>query len=115
MKTCKEKALEWNVSPRSVNDMCKKGRIQGAIKEKGSWLIPDDSPKPMDGRVSNGKYIKKNMVAKAEVKSLPIGISDYVPGEQDIRTGAADYTGRLCVIGAQLNEAALKTLFGGEA
>lgn len=21
MKTCKEKALEWNVSPRSVNDM----------------------------------------------------------------------------------------------
>ena len=40
MKTCKEKALEWNVSPRSVNDMCKKGRIQGAIKEKGSWLIP---------------------------------------------------------------------------
>ena len=74
MKTCKEKALEWNVSPRSVNDMCKKGRIQGAIKEKGSWLIPDDSPKP------NGKYIKKNMVAKAEVKSLPIGISDYVRG-----------------------------------
>ena len=83
MKTCKEKALEWNVSPRSVNDMCKKGRIQGAIKEKGYWLIPDDSPKPMDGRVSNGKYIKKNMVAKAEVKSLPIGISDYVRAQEE--------------------------------
>jgi len=83
MKTCKEKALEWNVSPRSVNDMCKKGRIQGAIKEKGSWLIPDDSPKPKDGRVSNGKYIKKNMVAKAEVKSLPIGISDYVRAQEE--------------------------------
>ena len=83
MKTCKEKALEWNVSPRSVNDMCKKGKIQGAIKEKGSWLIPDDSPKPMDGRVSNGKYIKKNMVAKAEVKSLPIGISDYVRAQEE--------------------------------
>lgn len=83
MKTCKEKALEWNVSPRSVNDMCKKGRIQGAIKEKGSWLIPDDSPKPMDGRVSNGKYIKKNMVEKAEVKSLPIGISDYVRAQEE--------------------------------
>lgn len=83
MKTCKEKALEWNVSPRSVNDMCKKGRIQGAIKEKGSWLIPDDSPKPMDGRVSSGKYIKKNMVAKAEVKSLPIGISDYVRAQEE--------------------------------
>ena len=66
MKSCKEKALEWNLSPRSVNDMCKKGRIQGAIKEKGTWLIPDDSPKPMDGRVSSGKYIKKNMVVKAD-------------------------------------------------
>ena len=40
---------------------------------------------------------------------------DYVPGESDLRYGPADYTGRLCVIGAQLNEAALKTLFGGEA
>ena len=40
---------------------------------------------------------------------------DYTPGEQNIRKGPADYTGRLCVIGAQLNEAALKTLFGGEA
>ncbi len=40
---------------------------------------------------------------------------DYVPGEQEIRTGAADYTGRLCVIGAQLNESALRALFGGEA
>ena len=40
---------------------------------------------------------------------------DYVPGEQEIRAGAADYTGRLCVIGAQLNEDALQALFGGEA
>ena len=38
---------------------------------------------------------------------------DYVPGEQDIRTGAADYTGRLCVIGAQLNEARSKRCSAG--
>ena len=37
---------------------------------------------------------------------------DHVPEEQEIRRGAADYTGRLCVIGAQLDEAGLKTLFG---
>lgn len=83
MKTCKEKTLEWGVSPRSVNDMCKKGRIQGAVKEKGSWSIPDDAPKPTDGRVSNGKYIKKNMDSKAEVKPLPIGISDYVRAQSE--------------------------------
>ena len=37
---------------------------------------------------------------------------DYVPEEHDVRTGSADYTGRLCVIGAELKEPALKTLFG---
>ena len=36
---------------------------------------------------------------------------DYVPGETDIREGTADYTGRLCVIGADLNEKALTELF----
>ena len=36
---------------------------------------------------------------------------DYTPGEPEVRTGAADYTGRLCVIGAHLNEKALKELF----
>ena len=36
---------------------------------------------------------------------------DYVPGEIDMRDGSADYTGRLCVIGADLNETALKELF----
>lgn len=39
---------------------------------------------------------------------------DFVPGEYEIRSGAADYTGRLCVIGAQLKEDALTELFGLE-
>lgn len=36
---------------------------------------------------------------------------DYVPDEIQIRTGSADYTGRLCVIGSSLNREALKMLF----
>lgn len=36
---------------------------------------------------------------------------DYVPGESDVRTGSAGVTGRLCVIGCNLNEQALKELF----
>ncbi len=36
---------------------------------------------------------------------------DYVPGELQMRPGTADYTGRLCVIGVHLEEAALKALF----
>ena len=36
---------------------------------------------------------------------------DYVPGEPDIRSGSAAPTGRLCVIGANIREDALKELF----
>ena len=36
---------------------------------------------------------------------------DYVPEEPDVREGAADITGRLCVIGCQLNEEALAKIF----
>ena len=37
---------------------------------------------------------------------------DFVPEEHQIRFGAADYTGRLCVIGSQLKEGKLAALFG---
>ena len=37
---------------------------------------------------------------------------DYVPEEHEVRCGAADYTGRLCVIGSQLREHELHHLFG---
>ena len=36
---------------------------------------------------------------------------DYVPGEIDLRRGAAAVTGRFCVIGSHINESALKELF----
>jgi G3E family GTPase len=37
---------------------------------------------------------------------------DLVPGEYEVRNGAADYTGRLCVIGSKLKEERLAELFG---
>lgn len=36
---------------------------------------------------------------------------DYVPGEPDVRTGTAEVTGRLCVIGSNIKEKALSELF----
>ncbi len=50
----------------------------------------------VDGGAKNGKWIH----------------FDYVPGEPDVREGAAGVTGRLCVIGCKLKEDALKELFG---
>ena len=37
---------------------------------------------------------------------------DFVPGEVDLRTGSAAVTGKLCVIGSELNEAGVAQLFG---
>ena len=50
----------------------------------------------------------KGIVAAADGGWLEF---DYVPEESEIRAGAPDYTGRLCVIGAELKEAELKELF----
>ncbi len=37
---------------------------------------------------------------------------DYIPGEADVRNGSAGITGRLCVIGSNLNEENLSKVFG---
>ena len=37
---------------------------------------------------------------------------DFVPGEMDLRTGSADTTGKLCVIGSKLDEHGIQHLFG---
>ena len=50
----------------------------------------------------------KGMLPDKEGKWLHF---DFVPEEYEIREGSADYTGRLCVIGSKLNEAALEKLF----
>ena len=81
MKTCREKAAEWGLSSRTVNDLCKKGKLPGAFKLKGVWQIPDDAVRPADGRISTGRYIRKS--AKAGRKSLPVGVSDYVRAQSE--------------------------------
>ena len=81
MKTCKELALEWNLSERTISHLCNEGKISGAVKKGKSWQIPDNAEKPVDGRITDGKYIKSNK--SIEKKSLPVGISDYVRAQSE--------------------------------
>ncbi len=37
---------------------------------------------------------------------------DFVPEEYEVRTGTAEYTGRICVIGSKINEHEVRKLFG---
>ena len=51
----------------------------------------------------------KGIIPNKEGKWLEF---DLVPGEYEVREGAADYTGKLCVIGSKLDEAKIAELFG---
>lgn len=69
----KTAASKWELTERRITTLCRDGRIEGAKKEGGVWLVPKDAEKPADGR--------KNKFAKA-VKTvtklpLPIGESDF--------------------------------------
>lgn len=48
-ETTKEAGKRWGVSSMWVSQLCKQGRVPGAGKIGGIWLIPDDAPKPEDG------------------------------------------------------------------
>ena len=43
--TLKEAAEKWGVTPRRVNYYCAGGRIPGAVKMAGVWLLPKTAEK----------------------------------------------------------------------
>ena len=72
-----------------------------------------DEIKGILDELNSGKYgailRAKGIVAGADGEWIHY---DFVPDEFDIRTGSADYTGRICVIGSKIVEDDLKKLFG---
>ena len=62
------------------------------------------------GDISLGTILRaKGIVAATEGEWIHF---DFVPGQPEVRRGPADYTGRLCVIGAELDEDRIAELFG---
>lgn len=53
--TLKEASEKWGVTPRRVNYYCAGGRISGAVKMAGVWLIPQNAEKPLDKRCKANK------------------------------------------------------------
>ena len=50
MITVHEAAKKWNLTERRVTACCRDGKIAGAKKDGKTWLIPENSLKPSDGR-----------------------------------------------------------------
>lgn len=56
--TVKQVSEKWSISPRRILKLCEDGRIIGAYKIAGIWLLPKTVEKPADARIKSGKYIK---------------------------------------------------------
>ncbi len=81
MKSCKEMSAIWGLSDRCVTNYCKEGKIPGAVKSGKHWMIPDDAKRPVDTRITTGRYIKAEKDMRR--KPLPVGISDYVRAQSE--------------------------------
>ena len=69
--TCAEAHELWGITARRIQQMCKDGNIQGAIKKGRSWIIPRHTICPSIGK--NTPIITDTTKKKA----LPIGVADF--------------------------------------
>ena len=58
MISVKEAARQWNITERRVAELCRNGRIKGAMRQGRNWQIPADALKPADKRIRSGYYRK---------------------------------------------------------
>ena len=63
--TVHEAAEKWSLLERRVTALCRNGKIIGAKKEGKLWLIPDNAPKPLDGRTAAYAQQQKHEVLQA--------------------------------------------------
>lgn len=55
MLTVDQVAANWNLSSRTIQNLCRTGRIPGAVNFGKSWMIPADAKRPVDGRRKEAK------------------------------------------------------------
>ncbi len=85
MITAKQAAEKWNTSVRNVQDLCKRGRIPGAERWGGAWMIPEGANRPADGRRKTSP-LQAVTEKRPLVRKTPfLGMSDLynTPGSAD--------------------------------
>lgn len=100
--TTNETAQLWKISNRRVQTLASQGRIKGAVKKSGVWLIPDTSSKPTGNKKNENPKINRRKI-KLLLKSITSEFSNYP--QQELRTHI------LCVIHSLLISNLSKTIF----
>lgn len=105
--TIKEASVIWGISVRRISVLCNEGRIAGAQKVAGVWLLPKNTKKPSDARVKTGKYINwrnktdmysddfesnlRNLKGTFSVEGMNVS-KDGIENLKRIDSGKASYT-----------------------
>ncbi len=50
-----EAAERWSLTGRRIQELCKAGKIEGAVRFGRAWMIPEEAKKPSDRRTKAGK------------------------------------------------------------
>ena len=67
--TTKEAAEKWELTERRVREMIRQGKIAGTYKIGTAWVMPADTQKPPDARITHGKNVGKYRNRKAKIQS----------------------------------------------
>lgn len=95
--TIKEVSNAWGVSTAWVSALCKQGRIPGASKVKNKWLIPDNTQKPLDSRLTK----TSKTTARFKFIDLFAGIGGFHQAMKSL--------GGECEMAAEINQECRKT------
>lgn len=50
LETVNDAATRWGISPQRVRLLCSQGRVKGAQKLSMGWVVPSETPKPVEGK-----------------------------------------------------------------
>ncbi|MBR2948362.1 MAG: helix-turn-helix domain-containing protein [Lachnospiraceae bacterium] len=104
MITVAQTAKKWNVSVRTVQNLCRQGKIEGVIRFGTNWMIPEDAVRPGDRRCKeeqNGESI----LCSFPRKSPDLTMTDlyHIPGSAaKVSRMLRSYPEARCLFDAQM-------------
>lgn len=114
----KSASEKWGITPRRVRILCNDGRIDGAVRNGWSWVIPSSTPKPGDGRVLRrfkALDIRPGTVDVDNLKDLKrlYSVSDYFSSPLLYKRVALTLSSLFALSGESVTESEIERILSG--